>query len=129
MAMEKRELICISCPLGCPMVVTIEGGKITKIIGNSCKRGETYAIKEITNPTRIVTSTVKVDGGERPYVSVKTKEDIPKSKIFDCMKSLKDVTVKAPIYIGDIIVDNAGGTGVPMVATSNVIRKLRKTIS
>lgn len=120
--MEKRELICICCPLGCPMVVTIEDGKVIETVGNTCKKGEIYAIKETTNPTRIVTSTVKVDGGEKPYVSVKTKEDIPKSKIFDCMKALKDVTVNAPICIGDIIVDNVGGTGVPMVATSNVLK-------
>lgn len=121
MAMEKRELICICCPLGCPMVVKIEDGKVIETIGNTCKRGETYGVKEITNPTRIVTSTVKVDSGVKPYVSVKTKEDIPKNKIFDCMKALQNVTVKAPIYIGDIIVDNVGGTGVPIVATSNVL--------
>lgn len=121
MAMEKRDLICICCPLGCQMVVTIEDGKVIGTKGNTCKRGETYGIKEITNPTRIVTSTVKVNGGDRPYVSVKTKEDIPKNKIFDCMKDLKNVTVKAPIQIGDIIVDNVGGTGVPMVATNNVL--------
>lgn len=119
--MEKKELICICCPLGCPMVVTIEDGKVTETVGNTCKRGETYAIKETTNPTRIVTSTVKVDGGEKPYVSVKTKEDISKNKIFDCMKALQNVTVKAPINIGDIILENVGGTGVPMVATSNVL--------
>ncbi len=121
MAIEKRELICICCPLGCQMVVIIEDGNVIEITGNSCKRGEIYAIKEIISPTRIVTSTVKVDGGEKHYVSVKTKEDIPKDKIYDCMKSLQNVIVKAPINIGDIIVDNVAETGVPIVATSNVL--------
>ncbi|SHK49216.1 CxxC motif-containing protein [Anaerocolumna jejuensis DSM 15929] len=121
--MEKRELICICCPLGCQMAVTIKDGKVIETVGNTCNRGKIYGEKEIINPTRIVTSTVKVDGGEKPYVSVKTKEDIPKSKIFECMKGLQNLTVKAPIYIGDIILDNAGETGIPIIATSNVLVK------
>ena len=117
--MEKRELTCIGCPLGCPITVTTEAGKVVKIEGNTCPRGATYAEKEVTNPTRIVTSTVKVVDGKRAYVSVKTKDDIPKDKIFECMKVLKDVTTKAPIHIGDTIVDNIAGTGVPIVATKD----------
>lgn len=53
-------------------------------------------------------------------VSVKTKEDVPKEKIFDCMRALKDVTVQAPVHIGDVVLKNVAGTGVDMVATKNV---------
>lgn len=120
--MEKRELTCIGCPLGCPLVVTMENGEVVSVEGNTCKRGDTYARKEVTNPTRIVTSTVMVEGGSDLTVSVKTKEDIPKSKIFECVKALKGVTVKAPVHIGDVIVADAAGTGVDFVATSNVER-------
>ncbi len=117
--MEKRELICIGCPLGCPLVVEMEGGEVVSVSGNTCKRGDTYARKEVTNPTRIVTSTVKVEGGSVVMVSVKTKNDIPKGKIFECVRALKDVTVKAPIRIGDVIIENVAGTGVDIVATKN----------
>ena len=115
--MEKRELICISCPMGCPLTVELEGGEIVNITGNTCKRGEVYGRKEVTNPTRIVTSTVKVEGGQSDMVSVKTREDIPKDKIFECVKALKGITVKAPVRIGDVILPDVAGTGVDIVAT------------
>ena len=115
--MEKRELICIGCPMGCPLTVELEGGEILSITGHTCRRGEVYARKEVTNPTRIVTSTVDVEGGKVARVSVKTKEDIPKEKIFQCVKALKGVTVKAPVHIGDVIVAKVADTGVDIVAT------------
>ena len=117
--MEKRELICIGCPMGCPLTVQLEDGEILSITGQTCKRGEVYARNEVTNPTRIVTSTVMVEGGKVGRVSVKTKEDIPKEKIFQCVKALKGVTVKAPVHIGDVIVANVADTGVDIVATRN----------
>jgi len=67
--MEKRELICIGCPMGCPLTVELENGEIKTITGYTCKKGETYARKEVTNPTRIVTSTVRVEGGLTWYLS------------------------------------------------------------
>lgn len=118
--MEKRELICIGCPLGCPVTVTMEHAKVLGVEGNTCKRGDDYARKEVTNPTRIVTSTVMVEGGKDVMVSVKTRRDIPKDKIFDCVKALKNVVVKAPVHIGDVIVANAAETGVDFIATSEV---------
>ncbi len=119
--MEKRELICIGCPMGCPLTVELEEGQVMSVTGHTCKRGDVYARKEVTNPTRIVTSTVKVDGGNADMVSVKTKEDIPKGKIFDCVRALKDVTVKAPVHIGDVVLADVAGTGVDMVATKAVL--------
>ena len=119
--MEKRELICIGCPMGCPLTVELEGSEVKSVTGHTCKRGDVYARKEVTNPTRIVTSTVKVEGGNADMVSVKTKEDIPKGKIFDCVRALKDVTVKAPVHIGDVVLADVAGTGVDMVATKAVL--------
>ncbi len=120
--MEIRNLTCISCPMGCQITVEMDGNEVVSVTGNTCKRGDVYARKEVTNPTRIVTSTVRVIGGKADMVSVKTKEDIPKGKIFDCVKSLKGVEVKAPVHIGDVIVPDAAGTGVDIVATKNVER-------
>ena len=71
--MERRELICIGCPLGCSLTVSMEGAEVVSVTGNTCKRGDVYARKEVTNPTRIVTSTVKVSNGTADMVSVKTK--------------------------------------------------------
>ena len=118
--MEKKSLICIGCPMGCMLSVTLENGEVTEVTGNTCKRGDVYARKEVTNPTRIVTSTVRVEGGTLEMVSVKTKTDIPKGKIFDCVKALKNVRVKAPVHIGDVILENVADTGVDIIATKNV---------
>lgn len=118
--MEERKLTCIGCPMGCPLTVKMNGSEVVSVEGNTCKRGDDYARKEVTNPTRIVTSTVKVVGGSADMVSVKTREDIPKGKIFDCVKALKGIEVKAPVHIGDVILPNVADTGVDMVATKNV---------
>lgn len=122
--MEIRNLTCISCPMGCPITVEMDGDEVVSVTGNTCKRGDVYARKEVTDPTRIVTSTVRVIGGKADMVSVKTKEDIPKGKIFDCVKALKGVEVEAPVRIGDVIVPDVAGTGVDIVATRNVARSL-----
>ena len=100
--MEVRELTCIGCPLGCQLTVTMGENEI-KVEGNTCPRGEAYAKKEVTNPTRIVTSTVRVEGGTIERVSVKTASDIPKCSIFECMKEIHAAKVKAPVHIGDVI--------------------------
>ena len=118
--MSTVNLICIGCPLGCPLTVEMEGNEVKSVSGNTCPRGDAYAKKELTNPTRIVTSTVRVAGGKLAMVSVKTESDIPKGKIFDCVKALKDIEVTAPVKIGDVIVENVAGTGVNVIATKNV---------
>ena len=96
-----RELTCIGCPMGCPLTVTMEAGEVISVTG-------------------IVTSTVRVTGGDADMVSVKTKEDIPKGKIFECVKALKTVEVPAPVHIGDVLLEDVAGTGVDIVATKNV---------
>lgn len=118
--MKRKELICIGCPMGCPIVVEMEDGKVLSVTGNTCLRGESYARKEVTNPTRIVTTTVRVDGGKVPMINVKTEQDIPKDKIFECIAALRGVTIKAPVHIGDIILENVADTGVNIVAAGNV---------
>ena len=120
--METRNLICIGCPMGCMIEVILENGEVISVTGNTCKRGDAYARKEVTNPTRIVTSSVRVSGSQEGAVTVscKTKSDIPKGKIFDVVRDLKDVTVEAPVHIGDVIKENVAGTGVDMIATKDV---------
>lgn len=118
--MEQKNLTCIGCPLGCLITVELENGEVIAVTGNTCKRGDDYARKEVTSPTRIVTTTVKVKDGNAPTVSVKTKSDIPKDKMFDCVKALKEVIVQAPVTIGDVVLENVAGTGVDIVATKEV---------
>ncbi len=113
------ELTCISCPLGCPLrVETDDEGRVLSVTGNTCRRGEEYGRKEVTAPTRTVTSTVRLTGGGSPVVSVRTREDIPKGKIFDVMAAIRSVSVAAPVHIGDVVIPNIAGTGVDLIATA-----------
>lgn len=118
--METRNLTCIGCPLGCSLSVEMNNGEVVSVTGNTCPRGDAYARKEVTNPTRIVTSTVRVSGGVAVMVSCKTKEDIPKGKIFEVTKALTDVVVPAPVKIGEVVLANVADTGVDVIATKNV---------
>lgn len=118
--MEQRELTCIGCPMGCTVTVELNGGQITSVSGHTCPRGEIYAKKEVTNPTRIVTSTVKVSGGMRERVSCKTAQDIPKARIPDIMQAINAACVAAPVRIGDVLIRDVADTGVDVVATAHV---------
>jgi len=121
--MEKRELTCIGCPMGCQITVTLDGGEVKNVEGNTCRKGDQYARAEVTHPVRVVTSSVPAEGGEIAQVSVKTAGDIPKESIAAIMEALRDVRVTAPVRIGDVIVRDICGTGVDIVATRNVERR------
>lgn len=118
--METKNLICINCPMGCDLTVETESGEVVSVSGNTCIRGDIYARREATAPLRTVTSSVRVENGRAKMVPVKTKEEIPKEKIFACMDALRTVTAKAPVRIGDVIVSDIAGTGVDIVATKDV---------
>ena len=109
--MEKRTLTCINCPLGCQIEVTLDGGTVQSITGNTCKRGAEYA------------TSVAVTGSKTGAytVSCKTASDIPKEKIFTVIDALRGLTVPAPVRIGDVLLPDAAGTGVPIIATKHVV--------
>lgn len=115
----KRELTCICCPRGCSLSVEYEGKEVFSVEGNFCPRGDKYAREEIVEPKRVVTSTVKVEGGKDNVTSVRTNAGIPKDKIFDVMKEINSVTLKSPVKIGDIAIKNILNTGVDVVVTRN----------
>ena len=119
----KKEMICIGCPMGCYLAVDYDGKKVRSVSGNRCKVGLEYAEKEISNPERTLTTTLKVKNGHLPLVSVRTNKPLPKNKIFDAMDLLAKVEVEAPVKIGDSIVQNIFGTGVDVVATKNITKK------
>ena len=116
--MEKKELTCICCPMGCALSVEMDGNQVVSISGNTCKRGDTYARDEIVRPVRMVTSIVKIKNGRLKMLPVKTKEPVDKSRINECLEALKTVEVNAPVHIGDVVLKNAAGTDI--VATRNI---------
>lgn len=107
----KRDMICIICPRGCSMVAESADGTI-KVTGNSCPKGQEYAINECLHPVRTVTATVRVENRENTMVSVKTQTPVPMENMMDVMGALRAICVKAPLAIGDIILDNVFGTSI-----------------
>lgn len=115
--MMEHNIVCIACPVGCRMTITGDTAHTISVTGNACNRGKTYAISEQTNPVRIVTSLVSVAGRRQP-VSVKTREGIPKGKIFAILEEIRTARVTPPIRTGDVIIRNVCNTGVDVIATS-----------
>lgn len=116
--MKVIKLTCINCPLGCPLEVRQENNEYI-VTGNSCIRGKKYALEEISNPTRILTTTVRVKNGMQ-MLSVKSNEGIDKDKVFDCIDVLRDVEVIAPIRINEVIVKNILNSGIDIIATKSI---------
>lgn len=120
MAEEVTKMICITCPVGCTLEVTHEGKTLIKVDGNQCKKGIEYAENELTDPRRMVPTTVKVRGGVHPLVPVCTAAPFPKPRVFDLLAELRKVELQAPVKIGQVVLENALGTGVDVVATRNL---------
>ena len=113
-----KELICIVCPKGCHLKVDEENGYA--VTGNGCPRGAEYGKVELTNPTRVVTSTVRCAGGAHPRCPVKTDRAIPKGMMFDIMSALDEVELTAPVRVGQVVIENVCGTGANVVAARNL---------
>ena len=100
--------------------LTLTDGAITDVTGNTCPRGETYAHQELTNPQRMLTSTVRISGGELPLLPVVSKSTLPKGKILECAQALRAVSIEAPVKTGDVIVADILGLGVDIVASRDM---------
>lgn len=114
----KKELVCIQCPVGCRMTAQEEDGT-WQIAGNACKRGAAYALEECTAPRRIVTCLVRVEGAAQP-LSVKTDGGVPKAQMFACINAIKELKLRVPVEIGQVLIPDVLGTGVAVIATKSV---------
>lgn len=116
-----KKFTCIVCPVGCELTATLsdDGKEVTSVEGNSCKRGVTYAVEELTAPKRTLTSTVRIAGAEDKLLPVRTDKPIPKGSLFDAMKIIKSVTVKAPVKIGDVLIADFIEPGINLIATKS----------
>lgn len=112
-------LVCINCPRGCKLEVNKVNDQI-QVSGNFCPRGKQYAINELTNPLRTVTTTIGIVSKRYNRLPVITSSPIPKAKIMDVCKALKNIEVKAPIKMGDVIVENIIGLDSNIIASKSI---------
>lgn len=113
----ERNLICILCPRGCSLKVTMNEND-AEVSGNACPKGREYGVSECLNPVRTVTSFVNVSNREQTTVSVKTKAPVKKADIFKVMEKIRAAEVEAPVRIGDVILTDVCGTDI--IATKNI---------
>ena len=122
--MKELNLVCIICPMGCRLTVTGEvdetGTSGLNVTGGRCKKGVTYAYDEITNPVRMICSTVKITGGIHSVIPVKTDRAIPEKYRLKVVETLNSITLASPVKMGDIILADIFGTGVNVVAQRNM---------
>lgn len=112
----SNSLICIVCPRGCHLTVDDQ----LQVTGNACPRGEVYGVAEMTHPSRVVTSTVRLMGGNVARLPVKTSCPVPKEKMKDVMAEIHHLQVTAPVTIGDVLVPHILGLDADLVATRTV---------
>ncbi len=118
-----KEFVCIVCPNGCTLRVSEENSQIT-VSGNTCKRGEKFAIVEVTNPTRSLTSTLKTKEPLRGVLPVRTDGEIPKGMISEAMKKLAITVIDKPYRVGDVVIKDFMGTNVNLIATSSLLAEI-----
>lgn len=111
-----KKMTCIACPNGCQLEVDEEGGRVIKVTGNKCEKGEVYAKQEIENPTRVLSSTVLAKGLDLKLVPVRTNKPIPKARIFEAMAEIRKIKLDKPVKAGDVIVKNFLGLDADLIA-------------
>lgn len=120
----NRIFTCIACPVGCEIEARIEesseGPVILEIAGANCIRGRTYVENELKNPMRIVTSSVRVTGGNMPITSVRLTVPVPRNRMTDVIEELRKVRLTAPVSIGQIVIQNILGLGSDVIVTKSV---------
>ena len=118
---EERKFICVSCPLGCGLTVTLDdSGEVSKVEGNTCPRGASYAKSEVKDPRRVFASTVRVKGGKLPVCPVRSKTPAPKGKLFEITRAVAALEVEAPVKIGQVLIHNVCGTDADIVASRDL---------
>lgn len=115
--MAEKTITCITCPVGCDILVRGEGDVITHMEGNRCKRGEEYARNEFAHPVRILTTTVKLEGADSPLLPVRSDKPVPRDLLMPCMREIRNIRIQAPISRRHVIVPDILGTGANIVAT------------
>lgn len=116
---EPKTFTCITCPRGCAITAKEVDGQLV-VSGNGCKRGVDYASSEYYHPSRVLTTTIRVEGGRIPLIPVRSTKPVLMDKIIPIMDQLAKTVIPAPIKMGEVLIQNIQGTGVNIVASRSL---------
>lgn len=124
-AIETLKFNCTTCPSECLLTVEVERdadgvAEVRSVAGNSCPRGDKFAHQELTCPMRVLTTTVAVSGGDEALLPVRTAEAIPLELHAQAMALIRGLVVKAPIRMGDVVLENLLDTNIDLVASMDI---------
>ncbi|MEM2617399.1 MAG: DUF1667 domain-containing protein [Thermofilaceae archaeon] len=125
----SSRVVCVRCPKGCVIDVTIEGGRVKDARGYGCNIGLEHAREEVVNPMRVVCTTVRIRGGRYPRLPVRTSKPVPRERIREVIEAVSGLVVEAPVERGSVIVGNVAGTGADIIAETSMEREERWSTS
>ncbi len=118
--MENKELICVNCPMGCRITVTLDEGRVIDIKGYTCEKGKNYAAQETVRPMRVLTSTVRINGALARVLPVITSQEIPLDMMEEAMEAVRKLTVDAPVRVNQVLIPHFLGTDADLVASRSM---------
>ncbi|MCP4152895.1 MAG: DUF1667 domain-containing protein [bacterium] len=128
MTEKNIRMICTDCPRGCCLEIAEFGvGDELEITGNLCPKGEAYALRELINPMRTITTTVKTSYRDFPRLPVKTDGPVPLKDIFKFMTVINKILQTNPTKPGDLIKENLLDSNINLIATAEFQKEKRET--
>jgi len=116
-----KEITCIVCPNGCRILTAMQNGQYV-FTGHRCARGLEFARTELTAPMRSLTTTVRTVFHGLPVLPVRTNGEVPKEMIPEIIRELAGVLISERIGIGETVAADILGSGVDVIATSNLLK-------
>lgn len=117
----QEHIVCVGCPMGCSVILTIENKNVTAIEGNGCKQGKKYVLEEYRNPVRTFTSTLLTEGSSQSLLPVRTNKPIPRTKMLSTSLALAGVRVRPPVRMGEVVVSRPGGIEADVIASGDLL--------
>jgi len=119
---EIKQLVCIRCPMGCPLRLEHEGTTIVEVSGNECKRGAKYARQEFTEPRRTLSTTVAIANGLWERLPVKTVSPVHKDRVLEAAREIHRLRhLQAPVRAGQVLIEDLlGEPGLDVVAARSM---------
>lgn len=112
--------ICVGCQMRCRLVVTVEANALVGVAGNRCKRALGLAQRRLKARVAELMLQLAVTGGSAPRVEAKASEPVTPDVARLIGAAMRHQRVSAPVKAGEVLIHDAAGLGIDLVALSDV---------